>query len=66
MELNNFQEVVEFALGREKDAVSFYQECSHIIQRNAMKEALLEMAEEELKHKNKFETEYDDHVFQED
>ncbi len=50
MELNEFKAVVEFALEREKEAVEFYQECAGLARYNAMKEAFLEMAEEEKKH----------------
>jgi len=50
MQLNEFNDVLEFALKREREAVEFYQECSHLARNDAMKEAFLEMKEEEKGH----------------
>ena len=50
MELNDFNEIMKFALEKEQEAVDFYQECSKFTDRPAMKQAFLEMSEEEKKH----------------
>ena len=50
MELNAFEEVIQFALEREKEAVKFYQDCNEISERSGMNQAFLEMADEEKKH----------------
>jgi len=50
MEFHAFEEVIQFALEREKEAVSFYRDCSEISKRSGMKQAFLEMADEEKKH----------------
>ena len=47
MQLDSFNEIVEFALAREKEAVQFYMLGSQMINKPAIKKALLEMAEEE-------------------
>ena len=62
MELTNFQEVVAFALEREKDAVEFYRSCMDKVPRREMKDALQEMAEEEEKHVRMLENLKIDHV----
>ena len=50
MQLDSFNEIVEFALAREKEAVQFYLLGSQMINKPAIQKALLEMAEEEKKH----------------
>jgi rubrerythrin len=50
VELSAFEEVIHFALEREKEAVKFYEDCSNISKRAGMKQAFLEMANEERKH----------------
>ncbi len=50
MELTDFRGIMKFALEKEQEAVNFYQECSKLTTRPAMKEAFLEMSEEEKKH----------------
>lgn len=50
MELKNLKETINFALDKEKEAVEFYNKCSNLTKRTGMKEAFLEIAEEEKKH----------------
>ena len=45
-----FQEIINFALDNEKEAVSFYQTCSQKVSRQEMKEAFMQMAQEEQEH----------------
>ena len=50
MELNQLKDMIAFALDKEKEAVTFYETCSEQSTRAGMKQAFLEMAEEEKKH----------------
>ncbi len=50
MELDQFKEIIQFALDKEKEAVDFYSQCSQLSERSGMKKAFLEMADEEKKH----------------
>ncbi len=50
MELDQFKEIIQFALDKEKKAVDFYNQCSQLAKRSGMKKAFLEMADEEKKH----------------
>ena len=50
MESQDFQNTIQFALEREREAVTFYQQCSQRTTRPGMKEAFIEMADEESKH----------------
>lgn len=50
MEFNDLKETIDFALGKEKEAVEFYRECSERAKREAMKQAFLSMAKEEEGH----------------
>lgn len=50
MELTDLKEVINFALDKEQEAVDFYTRCSNLSTRSSMKDAFLEMAEEEKKH----------------
>ena len=45
-----FQEIINFALDNEKESVSFYQTCSQKVSRQEMKEAFMQMAQEEQEH----------------
>ena len=46
MDQQSFQDVVQFALEKEKEAVEFYNECAETSTRPGMKQAFLEMARE--------------------
>lgn len=50
MELNDFEKTIAFALEKEKEAVEFYTHCASKTERSGMKDAFIEMAEEEKKH----------------
>ena len=50
MNLEEFKNVVEFALEKEKEAVEFYKMCSEITDRSNKKEVFLELSKEEEKH----------------
>ncbi len=51
MDQKEFQEVLAFAVGREEEAEVFYQEASRKARSPHMKEAFLQMAGEEQKHR---------------
>ncbi|MCK5145486.1 ferritin family protein [bacterium] len=50
MDISQFQDVVAFARNGEVEAVNFYKDCAKRTIRPAMKEAFLEMANEEQLH----------------
>ena len=50
MDQQSFQEMVQFALEKEKEAVEFYNECADTSTRPGMKQAFQEMAKEEEHH----------------
>ena len=62
MELNQFKEIIAFALEKEKEAVDFYSQCSQLTERSGMKKAFLEMADEERRHIQMLEHFHPDHV----
>jgi rubrerythrin len=62
MELGIFKETVQFALEKEKEAVEFYQQCSQLTERSGMKQAFLEMADEEKNHVRMLENFKPEHV----
>ena len=47
MELEKLKEIIGFALEKEKEAVDFYKTCSEQSTRSGMKQAFLDMADEE-------------------
>ena len=50
MKFSTLQEIIEFAIDREKNAVDFYTTCHDRAGRPEMKSAFMEMAEEEKRH----------------
>jgi len=50
MEPKDLKQAIQFALDKEHEAVDFYTKCSSVTERPEMKDAFLEMAEEEKKH----------------
>lgn len=50
MELKNIEEVIEFAVQKEREAVDFYENCSGLARRPEMRKAFKDMADEERKH----------------
>jgi rubrerythrin len=55
MDLSNFQEILKFAISREEEAIATYGTMSEMIQSPGLKELLLELQEEERKHKRLLE-----------
>ncbi|MFH1940482.1 MAG: ferritin family protein [bacterium] len=62
MELNDFKKTIRFALEKEIEAVDFYQKCSELTTRSGMKNAFLEMSEEEKNHVRMLENFKPEHV----
>ncbi|MFO7890491.1 MAG: ferritin family protein [bacterium] len=50
MDLTNLKQTINFALDKEHEAIDFYTKCSNFTTRSGMKDAFVEMAEEEKKH----------------
>jgi rubrerythrin len=55
MSFSTFQEVVQFAIGKEKDAQTFYRSSASLSQYPGIAPLFLEMAEEEGKHQKLLE-----------
>lgn len=55
MDLSNFQDILEFAISREQIAIDSYGIMSEIAKSPGLKELLLELREEEKKHKSLLE-----------
>ena len=55
MDLSNFQDILEFAISREQKAIDSYGIMGEIAKSPGMKELLLELREEEKKHKSLLE-----------
>lgn len=51
MDFSNFKEIVNFAIEREEEAYMAYEDLSQKAERPGMKELLLELRDEEKKHK---------------
>jgi rubrerythrin len=51
MEYTNFEDIIQFAIQREEDACRAYGEMSEIAETPGLKELLLELQTEEMKHK---------------
>jgi rubrerythrin len=56
VDVSNFQDILKFAISREEEAIASYGIMSEMIQSPGLKELLLELQEEEKKHKNLLET----------
>lgn len=55
MDLSNFKDILEFAISREEEAIASYGKMSELTQSPGLKELLLELQEEEKKHKSLLE-----------
>jgi rubrerythrin len=55
MDLSNFQDILNFAISREKEAIASYGILSELTKSPGLKELLLELQEEEKKHKSLLE-----------
>jgi rubrerythrin len=58
----SYQDVLLFAMKLEKTAFRLYMDLAATIDDAGLKETMIGLANEEAKHKLKFEIEYDDHV----
>jgi rubrerythrin len=52
MDLSNFKEIIEFAIEREQDAIDAYGSMSEKAKMPGLKEMLLDLQQEEMKHKD--------------
>jgi rubrerythrin len=55
MDLSSFQDILKFAISREEKAIESYEKLSDLTQSPGLKELLLELQEEEKKHKSLLE-----------
>jgi len=60
-----YQEILIFAGKREKETYEYYQELSQRFGEDDVGKLFPKLAQEELKHKNRIEREYDDYVLRE-
>lgn len=60
-----YQEILIFAGKREKETYEYYRELSQRFGENEVGKLFSKLAQEELKHKNRIEREYDQYVLQE-
>ena len=61
----DYQDVLLFAMKQEKAAFRLYTDLANIAPSRELKELLLGLAQEEAKHKLRFEIEYDENVLKE-
>ncbi len=60
-----YQDALVLAMNKEKSAFKLYINLSERAPNQEMKDLFMSLAQEESKHKLRFEIEYDDHIFQE-
>lgn len=65
-ETSNLQDVLVFAMKREKEAYEFYSKFAQEVTDTGLKKVLESFAQQELKHKRDIETFYDGVIYQED
>lgn len=65
-ETSTLQDVLVFAMKREKEAHEFYSKFAQEVTDTGLKKVLESFAQQELKHKRDIETFYDDVIYQED
>ncbi len=58
----SYQDVLLFAIKQEKQAYKLYMDLAAVTEDAELKESMIGLANEEAKHKLRFEIEYDDHV----
>lgn len=61
-----FQDILIFAIKREQEAIDFYSRMTGILRGQTARELCQQLVNEELSHKLKLETLYDELVYQED
>lgn len=62
----SFQDAINIAMHREKDAMDFYSTLANVVTDQTTKEVFTNLAGEEARHKLYFETLWDERVMQED
>jgi rubrerythrin len=62
----SYQDILTLAMKKEKMAGDMYRDLAEISHHEDVRNTFLALAEDEDKHKLKFETEYDEHIFAED
>ncbi|OQX92123.1 MAG: hypothetical protein B6D58_04485 [candidate division Zixibacteria bacterium 4484_95] len=62
----SYQEALIIAMKAEKAAYRLYNDLASVIDNEHLRSTLLDLAQEEAKHKLRFEVEYDDYVLKED
>jgi rubrerythrin len=55
MDEKKFKEIIQFAIGREKDAIDFYSRASQMVKLSGTRELFLDFAKQEEGHKKKLE-----------
>ena len=61
----DYASAIVLAMKREKKAYKLYSDLARAVEREDLRQAFLLLAREEASHKLHFETEYDEHVMQE-
>ena len=61
----DYQDVLIFAMKKEKAAFKLYTDLAELCEPGDIRDLLLSLAQEEAKHKLRFEIEYDDNIYQE-
>jgi rubrerythrin len=62
MNFNSVNEILDFAIGKELASAAFYTHLADRAADPALRQALLALAQEEARHKLRFELEYDQFV----
>ncbi|MBS4013072.1 MAG: ferritin family protein [Bacteroidetes bacterium] len=60
----NIDEVLDFAMNAEQEAVDFYTQLASVMSNQQMKETFLEFAKEEIKHKARLEKIKEEKIFE--
>ena len=63
--VNDYESALVFAMKKEKAAFRMYSDMAAAVEDDELKRTLLALAQEEAKHKLRFEVEYDECVYQE-
>jgi rubrerythrin len=61
----DYQQALIVAMKKEKEAFRMYSDLASVAQSSELKDVLLGLAQEEAKHKLRFEVEYDDVILKE-
>lgn len=66
LENAGFQDIIIFAIKREQEAIDFYSRMTPILREQTAKEICQQLVHDELGHKLRLETLYDDLIYRED